>query len=1078
MMRWIAGAALKSRGLVVALGVAVMIVGFVQFRDMPRDALPEFRPPTVEIQTEALGLSAPEVEQLITVPLEQDLLDGVAFLDVIRSQSVAGISRIELIFEPGTELAKARQVVNERLTQAHGLPQVSQPPQMLQPLSSTSRVMMVGLSSKKLSLIDLSVLARWTIRPRLMGVSGVANVAIWGQREQQLQVQVDPVELQTKGVGLDRVIRTTGNALWSSPLTFLEASTPGVGGFFDTQSQRLGVQHKLPIRTPEDLARVPVEDESGGVASGTPQRLGDVATIVEDHQPLIGDAVLSDGPGLFVVVEKLPEANALDVTRDLQQALDGLKPGLGGVEVDTSAFQPARYIEQSTENLGGVLLIGLVLLVFALGALLFDWRAAVVSLVALAVSLAGAIALLSLRGETINAMVLAGLVLALVVLIDDSVIGGDAIRRRFTSPRQVDGRRISARAITAAVVEVRGPLGYATAIILLALLPIVVLTGETGAFLPPLALSYAGAVIVSMLVALTITPALGSLLLGKATTEPRESPAVRWLRPRYGRAVTRFAVAPRIAFISVGALLVLGIAATPLFDRGASLIPEFKDRDVLVHWNSAPGTSLPEMNRITRRAASELRSLPGVETVGAHVGRAILGDQIVGSNSGELWVAIKGSADHGTTLSSIEEVVSGYPGIEHAVLTYPRERIDSVLVEPDGVEGKDLTVRLFGPKLDTLRAQADELKRRVAKIDGVAAPRVELPIMEPTLEVEVDLDRAQALGIKPGDVRRAAATLLSGIQVGSLFEEQKIFDVVVWGTPETRSDLTNVRGLTMVTPSGGSVRLDEVADVRVVPSPNVIRHEDVSLYLDLGVDVSGREVGAVASDIRNRIRDTGFPLEYHAEVLRDYKARASSRLSFIGAAMVALLGVFLLLQAAFRSWRMAAAVFVALAAALSGGAVLAVVDGSLLSIGTLVGFFAVFGLAARNSIVLVRRGQDLEDLEGETFGPELVGRAARERMVPTLVTAVGTGLVFLPLLVFGGQAGHELARPMATVILGGLVTATFVSLFVLPALYLRFGRQPVGGRERIDEELDLTAEEATYTEAARDVVPPPTPIDA
>jgi Cu/Ag efflux pump CusA len=321
MMRWITGASLRSKGLVVALAIGVVVLGFTQLRKMPRDVLPEFTPPSVQVQTEALGLSAEEVEQLVTVPLEQDLLAGVAFLDFMRSESLPGLSRIELVFEEGTPIARARQVVNERLTQAGAfaaLPNVSKPPQMLQPLSSTGRVMMVRLSSETKSLIDLGVLARWTIRPRLMAVPGVANVSIWGQREQQLQVQVDPGRLQQEGVTLDEVISTTGNALWASPLTHLEASTPGAGGFYDTRTQRIGVEHTQPISTPADLAKVRIE---GGTDGGRQPTLGEVTNVEENHQPLIGDAVFTDGPGLLVVVEKFPEANAVAVTRDLDHAI-------------------------------------------------------------------------------------------------------------------------------------------------------------------------------------------------------------------------------------------------------------------------------------------------------------------------------------------------------------------------------------------------------------------------------------------------------------------------------------------------------------------------------------------------------------------------------------------------------------------------------------------------------------------------------------------------------------------------------------------------------------------------------------
>src|SRR5918996_5882957 len=404
MIRAVVGSSLKFRRLVVAAAAGAVILGIATLPSASVDALPEFSPPYVEIQTEALGLSAEEVEQLITVPLEADLLNGVAWLDSIESTSVTGLSSIVLTFEMGTDPIRARQMVSERLTQAHAIPNVSKPPVMLQPLSSSNRLMMVSLSSEELSLIDMSVLARWTIRPRLMGVQGVANVAIWGQRERQLQVLADPKRLQQAGVSLDDVIETTGNALWVSPLTFLEASTPGTGGFIDTPNQRLAVQHRLPIHSAEDLGRVTIETPDGTVGV---VRLSDVADVVEDHQPLIGDAFVDDASGLLLVIEKFPEANTLEVTAAVDDALAAMAPGLSGVQFDSTVFRPANFVESAVGSVALATLIGLVLVAVVVAGPLFFWGAAVISLISIATSIVvGGLVLVAL-GATINAMTVA-----------------------------------------------------------------------------------------------------------------------------------------------------------------------------------------------------------------------------------------------------------------------------------------------------------------------------------------------------------------------------------------------------------------------------------------------------------------------------------------------------------------------------------------------------------------------------------------------------------------------------------------------------------------------------------------------
>jgi len=1036
--RWITAACLRSRGIVLAAAVAMLVVGVLQVRDLPRDSLPEFRPPTVEIQTEALGLSATEVEQMITVPLEQDLLAGVAFLDAIHSESTAGVSRVELAFEPGTDLRRARQVVNERLTQAHGLPNVSQPPQMLQPLSSTSRVMMVGLSSEDLSLIDLSVLARWTIRPRLLGIPGVANVSIWGLRDKQLQVRVDPARLRAAGVPMQDVISSTGNALWTSPLTFLEASTPGVGGFFDTSTQRIGVRHELPISSAKDLAKIPLDVATG---DGPPVRLGDVTDVVEDHSLLIGDAILADADGLYLVVEKLPEANAVEVSHGLEDALDTMHPGLGDVEVDTSVFEPAAYVEQSDANLRTPLLVGAVLLVLALLFLFWSWRRALVAAVAIALSLAGGVIVLAVRDTSLNTMTIAGLVLAIVVIVDDAIVG--AAHRDAPDP-------------VTRVVRVRGPLGYATAIALLVLVPIALLHGEAGAFLEPLALSYIGALLVSAVVALTVTPTLVSTLrLGDARTVA--SPFERAAVPRFRRAASRFVGSPTPVATALGLMLVVGVAAVPFMERGTSLVPELQDRNVLVQWRAAPGTSLGETTRVTRLAERELARIDGIDSVGAHAGRAILGDQIVGTNAAEMWLTIADDADYGATLAAVEGVTTGYPGLEARVVTYPRERIDEILVEPEGVSGRDLTVRVFGPDATTLRKEADKVAGIARRVDGVEGAAVDAPVMEPTLDVEVDLAKAEALGIKPGDVRRAAATLVSGVTVGSLFEQEKIFDVVVWSNPELRSDLTAIRRMELETPGGETVALGDVANVRIVPGPAVIEHADVSQYMDVAMDVRGRDRSAVADDLEARMRRSGFALHHHAEVLRTFESDASSSLAFVLALMVTAIGVFLLLQAALRSWKLASAVFVSLLAAASGGALAVLIDGRSATIGTIAGFLGLVAIGARFMVLLARTTQAAEDDRPEEFGPELVVDAAASCVTAIACSAVAVLVVYLPLLLTGADAGLEVVHPMAVVLVGGILTTTFTTLFVVPSLQLRFGRRPAEGREDLERDLGTPA---------------------
>ena len=435
MLRWLLGFSLQYRVAVLISALALMIFGVSRLRDMPVNVLPEFSPTVVEVQTEALGLSAVEVEDLVTVNVEE-LLAGTPWLRTMRSKSVPGLSSVLLVFETGTDVMRARQVVSERLIGAHALPNVSKKPMMLQPLSTESRAMIVGLSSDKIPLIDMSVVARWTVVPKLLGIPGVANVAIWGQRARQLQVQVDPSRLREHGVTLNQVIKSTGEALWVSPLSYLESSMPGAGGWIDTPNQRLGIQHKQPITTAAELAKVAVEDAS--------LSLGDVARVVEEHPPLIGDAIVKNGPGLLLVIEKFPQANTAEVIRDVEAALQELGRGMPGIDVDSHIFRATAFADAAAANLKRASLIGTALLLLVLFGMHSNWRGAVVSMAAIAMSLIAVALVFYFRKASIDTMVLLGLVIALAALIDDAVNDVENVLAKLRQPRTGGVRSVPA----------------------------------------------------------------------------------------------------------------------------------------------------------------------------------------------------------------------------------------------------------------------------------------------------------------------------------------------------------------------------------------------------------------------------------------------------------------------------------------------------------------------------------------------------------------------------------------------------------------------------------------------------------
>ena len=988
-------------------------------------------------------MSAAEVEQFVTVPMEQ-ALNGIDGLDVMRSKSAAQLGYIELQFKLGTDEMHARQLVQERLIAVQNtLPTWAAPPVMMQPLSATSRVMKIGISSTKTSLEDMSMTAFWKIRARLLRVPGVANIAIWGERIKSYQVQVEPQKLAANDVSLDQVMEVTSQALDAGILKFTEGGFIGTGGFIETPNQRLGVRHTLPIVTPEDLAEVVLAKRDGREL-----RIGDVAQVVTGTPPLAGDAVINDGTGLMLVIEKFPWGNTLQVTKDVEKAVDEMRPGLPDLAIDTSIFRPASFVDEAINHLAASLFLGAFLVLLVLGLFLYDWRSALISVITMPLSLVAAGLVLYARGATINTMVLAGLVIALGAIVDDAIVDVENIVRRLREHRLAGSEKSTAAIILAASIEVRGAVVYASFIEIVALVPIFFLSSLTGSFFKPLAFTYALAVMVSLAVALISTPALSLILYSRGKVERHESPLAVRLRRGYERVLTPIVRRPLRAYAAVAALSLVGLAIVPRL--GESLFPTFKERDFLMHWISKPGTSLPEQRRIVIQGSKEIRSIPGVRNFGSHIGQALLGEEIAGVDFGENWVSIDSNVDYDKTRAKISAAVVDYPGMFTNVQTYLAERISEVITG----ESEPLVVRVVGPDLDVLRKKAAEIKGMLGGIKGVVNEHVELQLLVPQVEVDVDLAKAAARGVKPGDVRRAAATMMASEEVGDIFRDGKTYGVEVWSVPTARDSVHDVSELLVDVPDGGRVRLGDVAKVTIRPTPNNIQHENTTRRIDIAADVEGRDIGSVARDVQDRLDKVSFPLEHHAEVLGEYTERQAAQSRLLGFGFLAVIGIVILCVAVFKSWRDVVLHLATLPIALVGGVIGAYLSGGILSIGSLVGFFTVIGITARNGIMEITHFQHLEKHEGVPFGPELVIRGARERLVPILMTMLATALALVPLIVTGNIAGQEIEYPMATVILGGLITSTILNLFVVPPLYLRFAKSKKAiprGRGRLEK---------------------------
>ncbi len=1038
MIRWFVDVSLRARVALVVLAGVTVLMGAIQLRSSTVDVFPEFDPPLVEVQTEALGLSAAEVESLITVPLEADLLNGVAWLDEIRSESVDGLSSIVMVFEPGTDPIRARQMVQERMTQAHALPNVSKPPLMLQPLSSNSRVMMVGLSSDDMSLVELGVLARWNIKPRLLGVPGVANVAVWGHRDRQLQVLVDPTDLGAAGVSLDEVVETVGEALWVSPLSFLESSKPGTGGFIDTPNQRLGIRHLLPIATPEDLGKVPVVNHPD-------LSVADITNVIESHQQLIGDAAVNGETGMILVIERFPDADPVAIADDVQTTLSTMRAGLPGVDIDTEVFRSAAYIESMTSNLTTVLGIGLVLAVLLLALFLSSWRSAVIAFAVILTSLAVTLLIFDWQGLSLNIMTIGGLLIALGVIVDDVVVDTDNATRRLRQERETGQTGPSRMPIFLSAIRTRRTLVSATMILLLAVVPVLFFQGLTGDLFSPLVTSYVIAVLVSFAVALLLTPGLTVLLLGDVANAPDPSPlatrfesfhdALTGLVGRIGRTAT-LAVAGSLAVGGLAALLLMNTAWTPTFQQDSAR----------VRWEAAPGTSPAAMMSTIGAITEDLTAIDGVEGVSAHIGRAETGDLVVDINTADVWVRFADGADRAATVQAVEQATADLPGSVEVLQTFIPERLDEALNGPDA----DVTVRVYGIDFDQLDAKANEIADLVDVVDGVASATVPERVLEPQIDVTVDLEAAERFGILPGDVRRQATTLVSGLQVGSLFEEQKVFDVVVWGEPELRDEASDFDSMPIELPDGSLVPLGELARVETVEGTASIQRDAVSRYTDVNVIIDGRSADAVADDIRTALMEVSFEPESRAEIVGGPADGQGGRWRIPVVVLAVLIGTYLLIQSVFGGWRLALGLMASALVALFGAVVGAILTGGELTLPVMFGLLAVFGIAIRHAVLAVDQVRRLE-LDSPEPGPELIDQAFRERAPAVLATTLMVATFLVPALLFGSAPGLEILRPMAVVILCGLVTTLLSTTLVVPMLYDLF-RPGVDLEDPIDRE--------------------------
>jgi CzcA family heavy metal efflux pump len=1014
---------LHNRLVVLALAALLIVFGVRTARQAPLDVFPDFAPPQVIIQTEAPGLSPEEVEQLISLPLES-ALNGTSDLETIRSSSAVGLSVITCIFEAETDIFRARQLVSEKLQVARSrLPEIANEPQMMPISPPVGTLLRISLTSEKTSPMDLRTLADWTLRPRVLAVPGVSQVTIFGGEAKQYQVIADPARLKDYKVTLAEVMRAAQRANQNAG-----------AGFLDTAGQTMVIQGEGRVHSLEDLENAVV-----GVKGNLPVHIKQVASVRFGPGYKFGDASTFGRPSVIIIVLKQPWANTLATTRDVEAALDGLRHALPpDVVMDPEIFRQATFIERAISNINWAMFQGGLLVVLVLMLFLFSWRTGLISLTAIPLSLLVAIVVLRWLGGTINTMTLGGLAIAIGELVDDAIIDVENVYRRLRENGLKATPDPAISVIYQASCEVRSSVVFATVIVALVFLPIFSLSGLAGRIFAPLGYAYIISILASLLVALTVTPALCSFLLPQAATKSEESLTVRFLKAFYQRILNPVLDHPRTVMGVSLALLACALAALPFL--GGEFLPEFNEGNLIISMIGAPGTSLEESVRIGAIAQQRLAQVPEVVKVAQQAGRAELGEDTFGTNFNELHLNLKESdRRRDEVIADVRHKLQDIQGFAFGIKQFISERIEEVLSGTTAT----VVVKLFGPELEVLNEKGIEIQKAMAEVSGVVDLNLEQQTGVPKVLVKFNREVLARYGLNSADLAETLRTAFFGTKVSDVFEQQKSFPILVRYSPVLAQDFQTMCQTLVDTPTGAKVPLGALAEIQLVDAPNTINRENAQRRTVISCNVSQGSLTGVISAIKQRVsQKVQLPVGYYLVYGGAYEAQSEALRQIILLSGAAIVGIFLLLFLALRSVKQSFLVMANLPLALIGGiaAVLIASEGEL-SVASLIGFVTLFGIATRNGIMLISHYNHLMTEEGVLFGRALVIRGAMERISPILMTALTAGLGLLPLAMSAGKPGRELEQPMAVVILGGLFSSTLLNLIVLPVLYLRYGRK-------------------------------------
>jgi len=1020
MMRALVALSVRRYGAISTLTLLVLVLGTWSALRSPLDVFPEFVPSQVEIQTEAPGFAPSQVEELVTKPIE-NTVNGAAGLATMRSESIPGLSVVTITFADGVDVHVARQGISERLAEIGDiLPEGVGAPKLSPLVSSTMDLLKIGLLSDKVDAYTLRDTADWVIKPRLLAVPGIAHVIVFGGDVRQIQILPDMPKLASYGITLNEIADAAHAAL---PLRG--------AGFIDLAAQRVLIQSPTPQPDVAAIGQAVV-----AVRNAVPIRLRDLAEVKIAPALRFGDALIMGKPGVLISLASQYGANTLATTLAIERALGNLEPTLKaqGITLFKNLHRPANFIERALKNLEQSLVIAVILILAVLYLFLRDFRAALIAFTAIPLSLLAAVAVLDRMGLTLNTMTLGGFAVALGVLVDDAIIGIENILRRMRDNVRLPEPKARLEVIREASLEVRGPVIYATAVVIAVFLPELFTSSVQGRFVGPLALAFIFAVLASLLVAMTATPALCALLLRRGDAPPE----ARWL--------TRLKSWQRSAVHGVGGhikltlavllgLVIAAVSALPFM--GGTFMPEFREGHFVMQVSSSiPGTSLEQMLSLGRRISAEVLALPYVQSIEQQVGRAELGEDTWGPQRSEFHVELKPGAgvDQGAVQIELRGILEQYPGTQSEVVTFLGDRIS----ESMSGETAQVAIKVFGDDLDALDAAGDAIMTALGKNKGIVDLQFKRQTGTPTIAIRLIPQALAAAGLKVQDVLDTIGTAYAGAKVGKTYQGTRTVDVAVL-LPETLRHQPAQLGRLMIQGPMGPVPLSQVAEVKLAEERYSIEHDGGQRRVSVTFNVAGGSLQSVVADAQRTIaQSVVLPAGVFLEFTGAAEAERQTRNELLIYSGLALALIVMILFVSFH-WRVNGWLVLAnLPFSLIGSVLAIAVTGIGISLGTVVGLVTVFGVSARNAILQLAHYEHLVEVEGEPWSLDLVLRGANERLVPILMTAAVTALGLAPLAFGLHRPGQEIEGPMAVTVLGGLLSSTLLNLLVLPALAQRF----------------------------------------